>query len=379
MNLNNVKPRTSQWKQILVVLALILISLLVFAFFLRFSRINGNFRATFEGMLTGTANRPFVTRVLIPWLTTGTGALLPVQIRSMIENWIGGSQLLLDVLGRYHAPANLRVEALISIFWQYLSLLGYFFVFRALLKKIFTLSAAMVNLLSALPALGLLPLMFFGYIYDLPSLFLCTLLFYAIAANRRTLYFIVFTLALVNKETAAVLIIPSILLFWRPDHPKIGQVIKGVLIQVLIFLVVRVPIAILFRKNAGAFMEMHFTDHWKGLIQNPMYGVALLVLFACLFILLLYRWRQKPAVINLGLVSGMVLFVLFLIGGMPMEFRIFYEVMAAVILSVIHSLLMRWNRSPLLNSMSTDEFLGSIRNWIAEKKSNLTNKPTPSS
>jgi CHASE2 domain-containing sensor protein len=124
---------------------------------------------------------------------------------------------------------------------------------------------------------------------------------------------------------------------------------------------------------------MHFMDHWKGLIQNPMYGIAILILFACLLVLFIYRWKQKPAVINLGLVSGIVLFVLFLIGGMPMEFRIFYDVMAAVIISVMHSLLMRWNCPPRLNSMSTEEFLGSIRSWIAENKVNSTGRPAPSS
>lgn len=379
MNLKTTKHRNVQWKQILAALAFILISLLVLAFFLRFSRINGNFRATFEGMLNGTAHRPFVTRVLVPWLTTGTEALLPVHVRSMVEEWISGSQLLLAALDQYHAPAALRVEALISLSWQYLSLLGYYFVFRAFLQKIFSLSYAALNLLTLLSTLGLLPLMFFGYIYDLPSLFLCTLLFYAIAAKKQMLYFFVFILALLNKETAVVLVIPSILLFWQPVRPKIMRVIMGILVQILLFLAVRIPIAINFRKNPGAFMEMHFKDHWTGMFQYPLYGIAILVLFGCLLVLFLYRWKQKPAVINLGLVSAIVLFALFFIGGMPQEFRIFYDVIAAVILSIMASLLMRWNYPLTLNSMSTDEFLGSIRSFIAEKKANSTGKPAPSS
>ncbi len=371
--------RKTRGIQILNILALTIASLLVFAFFLRFSRINGGYRSTLAGMLDGTAYRPFVTRVLIPWLTAGMQALIPSSLQTAIGDWAAHNSRAAFILHQYRAPSGLEVGALISLLWQYLSLLGYYFAFRGLLQKVFKVPAKTASILTILSSIGLLPLMFFGYIYDLPSLFLCTLALYAVAANRRTLYFIIYFLALLNKETAVVLTIPSLLLFWDARRPAFSRVLKGVLLQILLFLVVRIPLAVLYRNNPGMLMEFHLMDHLKGIIRHPLYGIAVLVLFACLLVLLLHQWRQKPALVNLGVISGLVLFVMFLIGGMPMEFRIFYEVIAAVMLSIMYTLLVRWKYPLEPAGLSTQQFLDAIKNYFSEKQANSADTPAPSS
>ena len=57
-----------QW---LLTALIVVASIGIFVFFVTFSGVNSNDRASFADMITGDANRPFVTRVLVPWLTRG--------------------------------------------------------------------------------------------------------------------------------------------------------------------------------------------------------------------------------------------------------------------------------------------------------------------
>lgn len=353
--------------RIVFTVATILISLFVFTFFLRFSTLNENYRASFTAMMDGTAHRPFVTRVLIRWLTMITGMLLPAGVENSIREWIGNSHFFSIILALYHVSADRGVEAVISLFWQYVSLIGYYFAFKSLLLSVFDLSEKKADGLTLLSTFGLLPLMLFGYIYDLPALFLCTLAFSAIAANQMILYLTAFTLAILNKETSIVLIIPSILLFWNTDKPVISKALLGVGLQIMIFLSIRIPLVIHFRQNPGLFVEPHLKTHLEGIINYPLYGVAVIALFSCLTALFLDKWRQKPALVNLGMISGAVLMVLFLYGGMPQEFRVFYEVISVVLMSVMQTLSMRWKCGIGTKALSTEDFIRSVKLIIHHK------------
>lgn len=359
--------KTNSIYRIIFTAATILISLCVLIFFLRFSSINDNYRASFPAMLDGTAHRPFVTRVLTPWLTTITGMLLPAGVENSIREWIGKSQFFSAVLALYHVSADRGVEAVISLFWQYVSLIGYYFAFKSLLLSVFDLSEKKAEGLTLLSTLGLLPLILFGYIYDLPALFLCTLVFSAIAANQMILYLMAFTLAIINKETSIVLIIPSILLFWNADKPIISKVLLGMGLQIMIFLSIRIPLVIHFRQNPGLFVEPHLKTHLDGIINYSLYGFAVIALFSCLTVLFLDKWRQKPALVNLGMISGAVLMALFLYGGMPQEFRVFYEVISVVLMSVMQTLSMRWNYGIETKALSTEDFIRFVKLIIHPK------------
>jgi len=358
---------TTNTYRIVFTAAAILTSLCVFLFFLRFSTVNENYRASFSAMLDGTAHRPFVMRVLIPWLTTFTSMIFPLEIRNQINEAIANSRIFSVILSLYRVSADQGFEAVVSLFWQFLSLPGYYFSFRFLLLKNFDVSEKKAGRLTLLSTFGLLPLMFFGYIYDLPQLFLCTLAFAAIAANRTILYFIVFALAVLNKETAVVLAIPSILLFWNPFMPSLLKAVKGAGYQLLIFLAIRIPLIVHFRKNPGMVVEPHLRTHIEGMIDYPLYGIAVTALFLCLTVLFLYKWKQKPALVNLGLVSGAILMVLFLLGGMPQEFRVFYEVIGVVLISILQTFSMRWKLALETKAVNTEEFIRSVKQLFSKK------------
>lgn len=369
---------TNSINRMIFTAATILISLCVLFFFLRYSTVNMNYRAAFSAMLDGTAHRPFVTRVLIPWLTTFTSMLFPFDVRNHINDWIGNNPVFSIILSLYHVSADQGFEAVASLFWQYLSLFGYYLAFKSLLLDTINLSEKKADTLTLLSTCGLLPLMLFGYIYDLPQLFLCTQAFSAIAAKRKIMYFIVFILAVINKETAIVLIVPSILLFWNNSQPNLLKAARGVGLQLLIFLSIRIPLIIHFRQNPGMFIEPHLITHKEGIIDYPLYGIAVIALFFCLTVLFLYKWKQKPALVNLGLGSGAILLVLFVFGGMPQEFRVFYEVIGVVLISILQTISMRCKFALDTKAASTEEFIRSVKKIFSKKLSSI-NTPTPNS
>jgi hypothetical protein len=60
-----------------------------------------------------------------------------------------------------------------------------------------------------------------------------------------------------------------------------------------------------------------------------------------MILLAFHKWRQKPAVAVLGVIPGLLLLVLFVLGGITFEIRVFYEVYAAGFLCIIFTLMGR--------------------------------------
>lgn len=353
---------------VLFILSLVLVSLLILAVFLKVSYVNGFYQATFSGMVDGTAYRPFVTRVLIPLLIHFFQFFLPVNFQKEILEWISNQRIVLDLLSRYRVPVSYGIEALISLLLQFLCLLGFSYTFYVFAGKLFSFSKRVLKLITLLATLGLLIFVNYGYIYDFPELFLCTAAFYAIFAKRKTLYFLIFVLAVLNKETSLVLIIPSILLFWEIPASGTKKVAAGVFSQLAIFLLIRFLIGIRFQLNPGSVLSFHLRDQLQGILDHPIHGVAGILIFCCLVILLFRYWKIKPALITLGLVSAVVLFVFFVFFGMPFEYRVFYEVYAVSIFAIIHTISFGRNRQAHNNSLTTESFMNSALSLVKRQK-----------
>jgi len=345
--------------RLLIVLSLASISLVFLAAFVLMSSPNRYEKATFDGMINGTAYKPFVTRVLISWVTIGTKTIIPVDARSSITQFARTNPFVSFVVLAYGIPQGYELDGIINIFWQYLSLLGFVLIFMLLIRKVFDLSLRTWFFLMFIALFGLLPFFKYSYIYDLPELFLCTLAYYAIVSKRMSLYFLVYVCAVLNKETSILLIIPSILFFSGFQSHRRSKIICVLMAQIFLFLIIRGVLYYIFRNNPGVNLEIHFMDHLLVFVNQPIHGFLGVIGSIIIGLLLFYKWKQKPAIIGLGFCSGIILFVLFLIGGYPFEFRVFYEVYAVLILSVAWSYLNLRKYTLGTHLISTEQLLHS--------------------
>jgi len=319
--------------------SLAILSFIELCLFIRYSYVNFFELASFEGMLYGSANRPFVTRVFTPWLTRLIDSLIPNQLHSIIAAWIRESPVVSEVIHTYGVSLDYSVEALISILLIYLSLIGFFYFYIKITQKLLQTTTKILAFFVFVAFLGLFPLFKVGYIYDLPQLFLSTLALYLIASNKVLPYFLVFFCAVLNKETSIILIFPSFLLFWNPVKTKVKNVVIGLFSQLTIFSLVRLPLLVKYRDNPGENISFHFFDHLKVIRHYPFATILTLSIAALFILLMIHDWKKKPAIISLGLCSALVLLILFFIGGFPFEFRVFYEVYTILMISVTMSFL----------------------------------------
>jgi len=341
MATNGLEPQKSalgNFGQVLMNVLIILLCLGVFWFFLAFSGVNNNERALFADMLAGNAERPFVTRTLIPWLTKTIAGIIPASMHTTASETARTSSFFGGWLTHINIPAALALEGIISLLIQLGSLIGFAFAIKALLARVYKAPAFFASLATLTALLGLLPMLLFGYIYDLPNLFLCTLALFFIRTRKIAAYAIVFVLAIINKETAVVLIVPSVLLFLDFERPSLVKVCTAILAQIAVYLAVRLPINAAFKTNPGVAFEINLDEHLYVLVNHPvLWGISVLIGLGVI-VLIFQNWREKPALAMLGALPMLPLIGLFVVSGFPFEIRVFYEVYAAGFLGLIFTL-----------------------------------------
>ena len=355
-NPTRTEPVASRLSQVAWFTIIVLAVLAIFLFFVFFSGVNSNTRASFADVMTGEAHRPFVTRVLVPWLTRGIAAMMPESIHGGAESLLGSGGPIGTLLTEYGSPPGFALEAIISLGLQLLSVWGFALAFRGLFSTVYKVQTLVSNLMTLVALLGLTPMLFFGYIYDLPNLFLSTLALFCIAAQRKSAYWAAFTLAVFNKETAVVLMVPAVLLFWVFPRPSLRKVIVGTAAQAGIYLAIRLPLLWLYRNNPGVIFENHLQDHIDMVIDYPVLGIISIFLAAGMLLLVFGSWQKKPAAAVLGALPGLLFLVLFLLSGIAFEIRIFYEVYVAGFLCILYSLLAR--------KASLESQLPSMQQWM---------------
>lgn len=354
---HEMNPSRYRFLETLLLTLIIAASVGIFYFWLVFSGVNANPLVAFADMMTGTAIRPPVTRVLTLWLTNGLALLFPPNIHAGAEGLLTAPGLLPDLLRLYRVPSGFAVEGAINMAIQLFCIVGFALALKALIGTVFKLPRMVPELLTLVGLLGLSPMMFFAYIYDLPNLFLCTLGLYCIAAHKKAAYYAVFILAILNKETAAVLALPGVLLFWDIQKPVINRILAGTGMLIAFALAIRLSLAWAYRGNPGGVFEFHLPDSLAMLRDYPFLGIASILAAAGMLWLIFNGWKRKPAVAVLGAVPGLLLLVLWFVGSVSFEFREFYEVYAAGFLCILATVL-NW-RIPL------ESRLPSMQQWVS--------------
>lgn len=157
----------------------------------------------FGDMVYGRAPKPFVTRVLVPWLIQAAGAVTPQNLRIKVEESVRRS---LTTDGKpewlYRYPFEFTVAKNIILLFA----VGFAFALWWLARLTLDVPAPAADVIPVVVLFALPGFYgFAGHLYDFPALCLFTLGLALIAARRTWLYAVVFAAAVLNKETALLL------------------------------------------------------------------------------------------------------------------------------------------------------------------------------
>jgi hypothetical protein len=265
-------------------------------------------------LMSGTAHKPFVGRVLLPALGLLTSAGLGITPEAAVAAWI-----YLSLFG-----SSVALLWLCAAFWP---------------------GGPRHEIAALLLPLAAMPLsLAFRHIYDLPTLFLFTLGLAALAHRRWRAFLVIFAVACLNRETTILLSLVFALWYARRLEPPLFW--RLLLMQAGIFLLIRLPLLWQFRDNPGRSLSFYLDVHMRVYAERPALALVHLLIAALIALACAHAWRQKPPGLRraaLALVG--VLVPLFLVAGFPFEVRVFYEA-----LPLVYLLALPLSRQPTLPS-----------------------------
>jgi hypothetical protein len=298
-------------------------------------------KANWLAMVEGTARRPFIYRTLVPSTTRlllRAAALPPgegdrdgtalARAGDTVVQWATLN------LARPSAVAPGHVLEFVACFCvMFFALFGFALALRRLVRAVYSAPPEVADL-APLVALIIIPSVFFraeNVIYDPMTLLLFTLGVYLIYIRSRLLYFLVFLLATLNKETS-ILLVP---LFVLREQGVLRRWTLALLAagQVLAFVGVKAAIAHALRGTPGSFVEFHLYDHNLALVTQPAFYFKTFGVVIPLALVIALDWREKPSFLRRGLLVcllPLVAFALFL--GYVDELRDYYEAYPFVVL-----------------------------------------------
>lgn len=243
----------------------------------------------------GTYPRPYVYRALIPWVA------------------------------RYLNELGFRedVAVIIAII---ASAIGLVYAIQYLLSSFQKQNDTRVFLISALVTLAFMILFSRDCkVYDLATAAFFALGIGAMKRNSLGLFYILFILSSINRETTIVLTIIFSIYFFK--RMRITPFLLGIGFQVLTFILIRIWLTMLFKDNIGVHGVIRPLENLRLYTYYP------LITFIHWMIIILIIWqivrkrRTTPQILNL---SFFILFPLlmgvYIVAGFSFEVRIFAEV-----------------------------------------------------
>jgi len=169
--------------------------------------------------------------------------------------------------------------------------------------------------------------------YDLPILALFTLGLALLAHGRMWAYLMVFVLACLTKETAIFLTViyaANMAGSSLQEQPRYRTVFASdaawwFFAQLVIYGLARVALWISFRDWLGGEIEFHLLEQLISFVTVS--GIAFVyAVVGSIVLCMLWVWSSKPLWLRNSAIIVPVFFALYLLGGVPLEFRIFGEV-----------------------------------------------------
>lgn len=288
-----------------------------------------------DDMIEGKYRKPYVYRTLVPTTIRIISNIIPESVHKNTENFVRQNPKLNATFDNLEWQKEPALKYFISSVFMILSFIAFgylipYFVFlftgiaRTYLNKIFISGLSLV----------LLPGFFLygSHIYDPPQLFLFALALYVLYKQKFNLFYPLFVLVTVNKETSLLLVGVFFFYFFRKISEK--KFIYLVILYVFTFLAIRVFITYVFSENEGPFLEYHFVEH----NLRIRYSLIALTMNSGFFILLMLlnflKWKIKPEFIKTSFwVIFLPTFILTIFFGYVDELRVYYELYPILITS----------------------------------------------
>ena len=308
-----------------------------------------------EALLGRQSHRPFAYRVLSPTLIDAGVRLVPERVRAARRDWfLERSPLLRYRFANESWSLEKSVRWHVAYAYVFASLLALLFATRWLTGRTFPGRALFRDYAPAIGAL-LLPLSFHlgGYLYDFAELCLLTLALGALLARNDRLYYPVFVLAVLNKESDVLLaaLFVAVHLGSMPRRRLAAHAACQALLGAALLAAVRWAL----RDHPGGPVEVwigHNVGYWTDpasyvatfapiapLVRLPEPGnVALLLLVGAG---LGWRWSEKPAAIRRLVVASLAITVpLLLLFAFENEIRgALYLAFPPIYLAACHTVL----------------------------------------
>ena len=298
----------------------------------------------FGNMIYGRAPKPFVTRVLVPWLVRSAARVTPQSIKTPIERDA-------RLQTRNGLPRWLYQYAFEFWVTKYLLLvftLGFAFALRWLARLTLGLSGLELDVIPVVTFFCLPGFYGFGsHVYDLPVLCLFTLGLCLIAARRFVPYMLAFVICTLNKETA--LLLTLVWLIGERRRLSTRQLAGGVALQLMVWVVIRGGLMWLYRSNPGEAITLylarnvdmlstahHFTS-FRAVGDWLILPNGFNTLYVLGFVWALFAVRRAPQFLKDALWIALPISVLSWLFANADEMRVYYELLPIVVLVLADS------------------------------------------
>lgn len=225
-------------------------------------RTSINPRSLLPDMIEGTAHRPYVKRVLVPWTVRVLDAAFPAGAREALAGAVARSPALSGFL-RWtpeHAAWFLLVFLLHAA-----ALVAFGFGMERLARDALGFGARAAAGVAA-ATVFLVPL-HFGYqnfLYDFPALALFAFGLAFLYRRRWGAYYALWPIGLLNKETYVLMLVAFVLVERERRTP--ADLLQHLAAQAGIAVVVLGALAVLYSHTPGSTVEFHL---WRNLAHRP--------------------------------------------------------------------------------------------------------------
>jgi len=315
-------------------------------------------KARFESMIYGTAYKPYVFRTLLPSTVRAIMGLIPdgVQV-DLAQGVLARFPVVAQFMDVHFWNREYVLEYIVAILLIFLCMVGFVWTIRALFRTLYEAPWWVEDLVPFF-ALLVLPVYFIWgthFLYDFPTLFLFSLALLFLRRQQWPVFYVIYILALFNKETAVLLVAITALYYFR--RLPLREYILHLAAQSALFLLVKGFLTFIYRENIGRQYEIHFLLNLRdALVPYEAPALAATLLF---FILIFRHFSQKPLYLRRALLIYIPLFFSYMLMGRYGEIRVFYEGFAVIFLLGFHTFadLLGWPLRP------RDDTRPPIRRW----------------
>jgi hypothetical protein len=354
---NNHSIFANQFKSPILYISYILAALFIMSLIQSPGLINP--RAGVTNMVDFTAHKPFVYRALVPIFIRMVEFITPKFIKESLNARFadylarhGDTTLSKVAVDKINTVSKSGARVVIFMIINLAFLVAFLFSLSKLAKLINLFSDGICQI-APLGMIFILPFYFnYGnFLYDFAVLFFFTTGLILLYQRKWLIYLIVFALAILNKETAALLTIVYAVYYFQ-KLPR-SQYLQLLGIQLAILIVIKIILMSFFISNQGSGFEWHTERNLSVLVSIPTYfnftpvgivplfpsGLNILLprgfnipLFAIIAFLVFYGWQQKPRLLRIALIIIPAFLVVGFFTCLIDELRSYYEALPVVYL-----------------------------------------------